>query len=125
MTANPFRNCLLSCKCILMSIFFFLSSHFTGFSLSSTEALHPSDTTDDTFCLLTFKLDKHHHWLRLHATKLSVCIRIDGSIGLKRLHVNTLIDPIELDQNEISIGLEGVFIPFLIRLIVHVNTRLD
>ena len=38
--------------------------------------------------------------------------RIDGSIGLKNLHVNTLIDPIELDPNEISVGLKGVVYPF-------------
>jgi len=34
--------------------------------------------------------------------------RIDGSIGLKTLHINTLIDPIELDPTVISIGLKGV-----------------
>jgi len=28
--------------------------------------------------------------------------RIDGSIGLKNLHVNTLIDPIEFDLTGIS-----------------------
>ncbi len=38
----------------------------------------------------------------------SVSNGIDGSIGLKRLHVNMIIDLIELNPSEISIGLEGV-----------------
>ncbi len=31
-----------------------------------------------------------------------------ASIRLKSLHINLLIDPIELELNEISIGLQGV-----------------
>ncbi len=31
---------------------------------------------------------------------------------MKSLHVNTLIDPIELDLNDISIGLKGVVYSF-------------
>jgi len=46
---------------------------------------------------------RENHWLRLHATKLSVSNQIEGSIGLKRLHVNTFFGPIELVLNEIQI----------------------
>ncbi len=46
----------------------------------------------------------------------SVCNQIDVLIGLKSLHVNTLIDPIELDQNDILIGLKGVVYSFSFRL---------
>ncbi len=35
-----------------------------------------------------------------------------GSIRLKSLHVNTLIDPIELDLKEVSIGLKVVIYSF-------------
>jgi len=38
--------------------------------------------------------------------------QIDGSIRLKNFHVNTLIDPIELDLTGISIGLKGVVYSF-------------
>jgi len=41
--------------------------------------------------------------------------QIDESIRLKRLHVNTLINPIEVDANKISIRSKRGFIPFLIQ----------
>lgn len=49
--------------------------------------------------------DSPDMFITVYATTPSVCNGIDGSIGLKSLHVT---DPFKVDQNEILILLKGV-----------------
>lgn len=61
----------------------------------------------------------------IYAAKSSVSNQIDDLIRLKLIHLNTSVNPTELNSNSILIHLEGGSRPIVIRSRGHVNTGSD